>query len=168
VPTRGFDPARLLDAVSEQRAAAGLPPYDGLITERALGRACLTAVEAARQAGLTPLRAALGGAVRFTLHQLTDLAPGRSVEVRIPPFAAVQCVAGPRHTRGTPPNVIETDALTWLDLASGQLAWAAGMASGKVHASGLRADLAGYLPLAAPGGTDGPGGLDGPGGPVSH
>jgi hypothetical protein len=168
VPPRGPDLAKLLDAVNEQRAAAGQPPYSGVITERALGLACLAAVQAARQAGTAPQRAALRGAVRYTLHQLADLAPGRSVEVRIPPYAAVQCVEGPRHTRGTPPNVIETDALTWLDLASGRLAWGTAMATGKVHASGLRADLSCYLPLAGAGGTDGPEGLAGPGGPAGH
>ena len=67
----------------------------------------------------------------------------------MPPYAAVQCVAGPRHTRGTPPNVIETDPLTWLALATGRLGWAAAAASGRVRASGPRADVSDYLPLAA-------------------
>ena len=74
-------------------------------------------------------------------------APGRSVEVRVPPFGAVQCVEGPRHTRGTPPNVVETDAETWLGLATGRLGWAAVVASGAVHASGERADLSDFLPI---------------------
>jgi hypothetical protein len=148
VPPRGPDLAKLLEAVRDQRAALGLPPFTGVVTERGLGRASLAAVQAARDAGQQPLRPALRGAVRYTLGQLADIAPGRSVEVRIPPFAAIQCVAGPRHTRGTPANVIETDPLTWLDLASGRLTWDDALASGKVHASGLRADLAGYLPLA--------------------
>ena len=68
-------------------------------------------------------RTALATAVRFTLEELAQRAPGRSVEVRVPPYGAVQCVEGPRHTRGTPPNVIETDAATWLDLVTGRQDW---------------------------------------------
>jgi hypothetical protein len=68
--------------------------------------------------------------------------------VRIPPYAAIQCVAGPRHTRGTPPNVVETDAVTWLRLATGRTSWASAVGGGAVTASGPRADLSGYLPLA--------------------
>ena len=147
MPPRGPDLAKLLEAVGEQRAALGQPQFSGPVTERGLGRASLAAVQAARDFGIEPLRPALRAAVRYSLGQLADLAPGRSVEVRVPPFAAVQCVSGPRHTRGTPANVIETDALTWLDLASGRLAWGDALASGKVLASGLRADLAEYLPL---------------------
>jgi hypothetical protein len=67
--------------------------------------------------------------------------------VRIPPYAAIQCVPGPRHTRGTPPNVVETDAATWVRLATGRLSWAAATADGLIRASGPRADLAEYLPL---------------------
>ena len=73
--------------------------------------------------------------------------PPRSVEVRVPPFGAVQCVPGPRHTRGTPPNVVETDALTWLLVATGRLPWSDAVASGRISASGIRTDLSGYLPL---------------------
>ncbi|WP_426245780.1 sterol carrier family protein [Nocardioides sp. LHG3406-4] len=79
---------------------------------------------------------------------LAERAPGRSVEVRVPPYAAVQVVAGIRHTRGTPPAVVEMDAETWLGLATGELTWAAAEASGRVRASGQRADLTAYLPLA--------------------
>lgn len=86
-------------------------------------------------------------AVRYLLQLLAERAPGNTVEVRVPPFGAVQCIPGPRHTRGTPPNVIETDAATWLALASGGLAWADAVASGSVHASGQRASLDGLLPL---------------------
>ncbi len=68
----------------------------------------------------------------------------------MPPFGAVQCVAGPRHTRGTPPNVVETDAGTWLALVTGALAWGEAVGSGRVRASGLRADLADLLPLPLP------------------
>ena len=94
-----------------------------------------------------PPRAVLGAAVKTTARWLAQQVPGRSVELRIPPHVAVQCVEGPRHTRGTPPNVIETDAATWLLLASGQLTWADAVAEGKVVASGNRADLSAYLPL---------------------
>jgi hypothetical protein len=68
--------------------------------------------------------------------------------VRVPPFGAVQCVEGPRHTRGTPPNVVETDAATWLALVTGGLGWGEAVTSGRVRASGSRADLSALLPLA--------------------
>ncbi|KAE8764620.1 sterol carrier family protein [Georgenia thermotolerans] len=86
-------------------------------------------------------------AVRFTLEELAVSSPGNSVEVRVPPAGAVQAIAGPRHTRGTPPNVIETDQETWLALATGVLTWEEAVASGRVHASGIRADLSPVLPL---------------------
>ena len=85
--------------------------------------------------------------VKTTLNALTVKAPGRAIEVRIPPYAAVQCGEGPTHTRGTPPNTIEMDAQTWLALASGELSWNQAVASGAVLASGSRADLAQFLPL---------------------
>jgi hypothetical protein len=109
--------------------------------------------------GAAAVRAALAGgdvsrdtlatAVRFLLQSLAENAEGNTVEVRVPPFGAVQCIEGPRHTRGTPPNVVETDAATWLALATGGLAWADAVAEGRVHASGQRADLSDYLPVAA-------------------
>lgn len=86
-------------------------------------------------------------AARHLLFVLEAGAPGRSVEMRVPPVAAVQCVEGPRHTRGTPPNVIETDPVTWLRLATGRLTWADAVTAGLVAASGSRADLGDYLPL---------------------
>jgi hypothetical protein len=85
--------------------------------------------------------------VKTTARWLAQQVPGRSVELRVPPHVAVQCVPGPRHTRGTPPNVIETDAATWLRLATGHVTWADAVAEGKVTASGNRADLSGHLPL---------------------
>ena len=85
--------------------------------------------------------------VKTSLAELVRLSPGRAIEVRIPPYAAVQCGEGPTHTRGTPPNVIEMDADTWLALASGAPNWAAAMQTGKINASGARADLTDYLPL---------------------
>jgi hypothetical protein len=95
-----------------------------------------------------PERAQRAEAVRLSLRTLAALAPGHSVEVRVPPFAAVQCVAGPRHTRGTPPNVVETDPHTWLALALGVRAWDDAVGDGSVRASGTRTgELAGWLPL---------------------
>lgn len=86
-------------------------------------------------------------AVRTLLDVLAARAPGQAVEVRVPPYAAVQCVAGPRHTRGTPSNVVETDATTWLRLAAGRISWAQALAAGVLSASGERADLSRLLPL---------------------
>lgn len=86
-------------------------------------------------------------AVRSTLEDLAERAPGHSVEVRVAPHGVVQCLEGPRHTRGTPPNVVETDAATWLSLASGDLTWSQAVAAGRVRASGGRADLSALLPL---------------------
>ena len=85
--------------------------------------------------------------VKATLALLVAANPGRAIEVRIPPYAAVQCGDGPTHTRGTPPTVIEMDADTWLALANGETNWAAAMQTGKINASGARADLSEYLPL---------------------
>jgi hypothetical protein len=113
-------------------------------TEPAEGRTAL----AAWRANPSDVRARRT-AVRFTLEELADVAPGNSVEVRVPPDGAVQAVHGPRHTRGTPPNVVETDPQTWLELATGVLTWAEASDAGRVHASGERADLAAWLPLQA-------------------
>ena len=150
MPARRLDSQRLLAAVNAQRAALGLADWDGSATISALGAACADSVIGAVDAGLEPQREALRGAVIYTLDQLAGRAPGRAVEVRVPPFGAIQAIEGPRHTRGTPPNVVETDALTWVLLASGRLGWAASVASGTVRASGPRSDLAGYLPLRTP------------------
>jgi hypothetical protein len=115
-----------------------IPPAEGL-----------QALRVWRESPSAAAPATVATAVRFSLEELASRAPGRTLEVRIPPYGAVQCVEGPRHTRGTPPNVIETDALTWLDLVTGQVGWASALAGGTVHASGLRASLAEYLPLVA-------------------
>ena len=88
-------------------------------------------------------------AVRFLLQALTDRVPGHTVEVRVPPVGAVQCIEGPRHTRGTPPNVVEMDATTWLAVATGAEAWSSALADGRVHASGQRADLSHVLPVVS-------------------
>ncbi|MER7762909.1 sterol carrier family protein [Streptomyces sp. NPDC097619] len=92
-------------------------------------------------------RQALAACTRLLADALAVRAPGGSVEVRVPPFAVVQCVEGPRHTRGTPPNVVETDPLTWIRLATGRTNWAAELAAARISASGERADLAALLPL---------------------
>lgn len=97
--------------------------------------------------GTAPARDELARAVRLSLRRLVQVAPGATVEVRVPPFAAVQCVAGPRHTRGTPSNVVETDPRTWLELATGRTTWVAAVAQGRVAASGSRADVSEWLPL---------------------
>lgn len=122
-----------------------------------LGRAALTTVQAiaaksdgaagGAALGASVDRTTLALAVRYTLQLLAEQAPGGTVEVRVPPHGAVQCVEGPKHTRGTPPNVIETDAATWLALAVGDLSWDDARAAGRVHASGQRADLGAHLPV---------------------
>jgi hypothetical protein len=87
-------------------------------------------------------------AVKAALGRFQQVAPGRAVEIRIPPYAAVQAVPGHTHRRGTPAAVVETDAQTWLDLCAGRVAWADAVADGRVRASGERSDLGGWLPLA--------------------
>jgi hypothetical protein len=97
-----------------------------------------------------PARAELAEAVRLTARTLAEAAPGASVEVRVPPFVAVQCISGPRHTRGNPPNVVETDPRTWLLLATGLLSVADAAATGALQLSGSRAgEVAEWLPLVA-------------------
>lgn len=92
-------------------------------------------------------RQALATAVRLLTDALAAKAPGGAVEVRIPPFAVTQCVEGPRHTRGTPPGVVETDPLTWLRLATGRTTWAAAREAGTLAANGERSDLGALLPV---------------------
>lgn len=92
-------------------------------------------------------RATLATASRYLLEQLAEEAEGHTVEVRVPPFGAVQAVPGPRHTRGTPPNVVEMDGDTWIALATGGLGWADAVDDARVTASGQRASLAAHLPL---------------------
>jgi len=92
-------------------------------------------------------RADLRLLTKHFLAVLEERAPGHSVEVRVPPYAAVQVIPGVRHTRGTPPAVVETDAATWIALATGELSWPDAESSARVAASGQRADLAPYLPL---------------------
>jgi hypothetical protein len=106
------------------------------------GRAALDAVTAGSSA-----RTDLATAVRYLLQLLAEKAPGNSVEVRVPPFGAVQVIEGPRHTRGTPPNVVETDPATWIAVATGEEQWMDAAAAGRIAASGTRADISDLLPL---------------------
>jgi hypothetical protein len=109
------------------------------------------AVVAWLDGGAEPDRRTVAAAVRASLRALAATAPGRSVEVRVPPFAAVQCIAGPRHTRGNPSNVVQTDPRTWLQLATGRRDFGAAVTDGAVSASGTRAaEVARYLPLEVP------------------
>lgn len=149
VPPRRLDPEKVREALDAQLLELGEPAYEG--PGDALLDACVSAVMRAYDRGLRPERQAARAAVRHLLDVLAAAAPGRTVEVRVPPYAAVQCVPGPRHTRGTPPNVVEFDPRTWLELATGRLSWADAMATGRVAASGTRADLSPYLPVTAPG-----------------
>ena len=131
VSRRRIDPEEGRAAVA-QWVAAGTPP---------------ATVSAAPSAAAEVPRSVIATAVRYSLEEVTARAPGNSVEVRVPPFGVTQCVEGPRHTRGTPPNVIECDAATWLAMVTGTLSWADAVGGGRVAASGLRADLSALLPL---------------------
>ena len=130
VARRRIDPADGKAALAQWTAGA-VPPSDA---------APATAAPAVP-------RSVIATAVRYSLEEVTARAPGNSVEVRVPPFGVTQCVEGPRHTRGTPPNVIECDAATWLAMVTGRLSWADAVSAGRVAASGLRADLSALLPL---------------------
>lgn len=121
---RKIDPAQGLAAAREVAAQLAIDPE-------------LTAVGSAK----------LALATRFLLEELATLVPGRSVEVRVPPWGAAQCIAGVDHTRGTPPNVVEMAPVVWLRLAVGHTSWQQEVAAGAVTASGTRADLSAVLPL---------------------
>ena len=165
--TAGRDPADVLAGLYAEREAAAaavadppparavagprgpLSPADWLVT-----RAIEMVVHADDLSRSLPDQAPVEldrTALRLVTQACADLlatrAPGRSLELRVPPYAAVQCVEGPRHTRGTPPNVVETDPLTWIRLAAGRVDWREAVAGGAVRASGERADLTGWLPL---------------------
>ncbi len=109
------------------------------------GRAAIAAV---RASGLESADSAMmATACRYLLEELAERAPGNSVEVRVPPYGATQCIEGPRHTRGTPPNTVEMNPDVWFALATGSLSWSQALAEAKVLASGTRADLSEVLPL---------------------
>ncbi|MDR8019260.1 sterol carrier family protein [Nesterenkonia aerolata] len=116
------------------------------------GRAAVEAWAGADQ----PDRRTTATAVRFLLEELAERAPGNSVEVRVPPFGVTQCVEGPAHTRGTPPNVVELAPVVWLDLATGHQQWQEALAAGNISASGVRADLSDHLPLMRVEAAEGP------------
>ena len=117
------------------QTSTNLPPDVRVAMTRALGTE------------LPPDRQALAAATRLLADALAAQAPGGAVELRIPPFAVVQCVAGPRHTRGTPPNVVETAPLPWIRLATGRAAWAELLDVAQLTASGERSDLSSLLPV---------------------
>jgi hypothetical protein len=105
-------------------------------------------IRAKKQANeLTPADPLFATAVRYLLEELAEVAPGNSVEVRVPPLGATQCIEGPRHTRGTPPNVVEMSPRVWFDLALGNMPWSEASAEHLVSSSGVRASLAEVLPL---------------------
>lgn len=119
--------------------AKRIPPSEGLVA--------LHEVQRARDDERTASRQSTATAVRYLLQMLADAHPGQTVEVRVPPFGAVQCIAGPRHTRGTPPNVIEMAPDVWIALATGELAWSDAVRDALVSVSGTRASLEAELPL---------------------
>lgn len=116
-------------------------------TDPVAGGAAVERALAALDAGQDPQRADLRTATRFLLEELAQRAPGNSVEVRVPPFGVTQAVPGPRHTRGTPAAVVETDPRTWLELAAGRVAWSEVARAGRLVASGERTDLGSLMPL---------------------
>ncbi|MBR8744138.1 sterol carrier family protein [Nocardiopsis sp. MG754419] len=134
---------RLRAALDEQRSAQGEAPFTGS-DEEAVAAAVRSTLRAE-----SPPRTLVKAAVRCSLAVLADRAPGHSLEVRVPPYGAVQVIEGPRHTRGTPPGVVETDPLTWLRLAVGRAAWVEEVDGHSVRASGVRSDLSEHLPLWA-------------------
>ncbi|MEU8029179.1 sterol carrier family protein [Streptomyces sp. NPDC049099] len=131
------------------RTSAGAMPLDDYLVTRTAELVVHTDDLNAAVPGLeVPYdRQALAAATRLLADALAVKAPGGSTEVRVPPYAVVQCVEGPRHTRGTPPNVVETDPLTWIRLATGRLSWKNALEEAKVRAGGERADIGGLLPL---------------------
>ncbi|MBM0237321.1 hypothetical protein JNW88_09405 [Micromonospora sp. ATA32] len=139
-----------LTGSARPRASVGrgaLASYRPVVSSPHIKSAAVAAALTALDEGRTPERPVLREAVRTLLAVLAERAPGRSVEVRVPPYGAVQCVPGPRHTRGTPPNVVEMDPATWLAVATGRLGWAEAVTQGRVRVSGVRADLSDHLPL---------------------
>lgn len=106
-------------------------------------------VDPAAPPAAAPTRQELATATRYLLEELAAVVPGATVEVRVPPFGAVQCVAGPRHTRGTPPNTVEMDSLTWIAVATGLSAWGDGVQNANIRMSGVRADISEVLPLVS-------------------
>ena len=160
MPSRVLDPKRLAAALAAQRAELLRAGVAGShVTDASLGTAGEDVVATARTLMLDVVIAHDHGcvdsasrrlAVRAGAELLSRRAPGRSVELRVPPDAAVQCVPGPPHTRGTPAAVVETDPVTFLRLATGAARWADEVAAGRVRRSGQRTDLSPWLPVVAP------------------
>jgi hypothetical protein len=143
-------PRRLKDLRSglhDQLTALGEALPDAEPHDEALLAACAAAVLRAWDTGATPPRRAQAAVVRAGLDLLASRAPGQAVEVRVPPFGAVQCLAGPRHTRGTPPSVVETDPATWTGLMVGRISWTEALERHLLTAGGTHGDLSGHLPL---------------------
>lgn len=135
---------------SVRRLRAALDEQLRLLDEPAFSGSDEEAVAASARLALRvedPSRALLKAAVRCSLAVLANRSPGHGLEVRVPPYGAVQAIEGPQHTRGTPPGVVETDPITWLRLATGHRDWAEAVAEHDVQATGVRSDLSGHLPL---------------------
>jgi uncharacterized protein (TIGR03083 family) len=139
---RGSDPGRIV-----LMRLGAVPLGDFLVTRCVEGVVHGLDLRAATGAPSSPDPGALRVVVRAFAALLAHIAPGRSVEVRVPGHVAVQCVEGPRHTRGTPPNVVEADAEAFVEVCAGRRTWADAVARGAVRASGERADLTPYVPL---------------------
>ncbi|MFJ8696032.1 maleylpyruvate isomerase family mycothiol-dependent enzyme [Streptomyces roseolilacinus] len=125
----------------------GMPLGDFLVTRTVELTVHTDDLNAATGLAVPHDRQALAACTRVLTDALALKAPGGSVELRVPPYAVVQCVEGPRHTRGTPPNVVETDPLTWMRLATGRTPWQEALSEGRLHAGGERADLTPWLPV---------------------
>ncbi|MCW2587513.1 MAG: hypothetical protein JWN55_3029 [Frankiales bacterium] len=148
---------RLALAPHADAATAALVQYgEDTVVEQLTGRHTLKeaalfrlveAVVHGLDAGITPDRRALKIVVKELARAFADAHPGRTVELRVPPYAAVQCLTGPRHTRGTPPNVVEAAPVAWVRVATGRQSWAELVRDGSIRASGERADLSAFLPL---------------------
>ncbi len=151
-PSRRFDPAALRAALTAQREvlAAAAVTSGSAIGGDDDAQQLIDAVAMGIERGVAAAPAALRIVVRLLVDRLAGAHPGRSVEVRVPPYAAVQCIPGPRHTRGTPPNVVETDPATFIGLACGFVGWDEAVRTGRVRASGERAMLRDFLPLDVP------------------
>ena len=140
------DGAQALRQWAQEQDTSGGRPADG--TKGSVGAGSgAGGPDSASPADRAARRRVTATAVRYTLEELAACAPGRSVEVRVPPFGVTQAVAGTVHRRGTPPSVVETDAPTWLALATGRLTWQDALAGGALQASGERCDLSVHLPL---------------------
>ncbi|WP_149179976.1 maleylpyruvate isomerase family mycothiol-dependent enzyme [Streptomyces sp. TRM49041] len=140
-----------LDGSSDERLIVtrfgGMPLGDFLVTRTVELTVHTDDLNAATGLGVPHDRQALATCTRVLADALALKAPGGSVELRVPPYAVVQCVEGPRHTRGTPPNVVETDPLTWTRLATARTTWPEALDEARLDARGDRANLSPWLPV---------------------